>query len=194
MSKTEKNLIWDTKKRELLFETRILDVMSQVSTSPEGDESTFVVLDAPDWVITVATLNRQQSKDDFGIDEECFLMVRQWRHGSEEISIEFPGGVIDRGEDPLFAAKRELLEETGYKAGSISHLGSMSPNPAIFRNTLHVYFASELKNTHELNLDDDEYVSAMAIPVREVYKNMGKKPYIHALMGTALMYYMQKDM
>ncbi len=187
------NIEWKTKKRELLLQTRIMSVNTQTSISPEGDESSFIILDAPNWVVCIATLDREQAKKDFNIDEECFLMVNQWRHGSEELSIEFPGGVIDSGEAPSTAAKRELLEETGYKAGALTHLGSVNPNPAIFSNTFHIYCAKDLENTHSLNLDDDEYVLSTAVPIREVCDNMGKKPYSHALMATALMLYVQNE-
>ncbi len=192
MAKNTENLTWKTKNKELLLETRIMDVNTQVAVSPEGNESTFIVLDAPDWAIIVPLLHREQALLDFEIDEDCFLMVSQWRHGSECLSIEFPGGVVDKGEDPLKGAKRELVEETGYEAGDIFHLGSINPNPAIYKNNLHVYGAKNLQNTHKRNLDEDEFVSFHAIPVREVTENMGKPPYVHALMGTALMYFLQQ--
>ncbi len=188
-----KNLTWTTKEKSLLLKTRIMDIHTQTSISPNGNTSQFIVLDAPDWAIIVPFLKRSDAKAQYNIDEDCFLMVTQWRHGSEELSIEFPGGVVDKGEEALEGAKRELLEETGYEAQEIVHLGSLNPNPAIYKNTLHVYAAKELRNTHSLHLDEDEFVSFQAIPVSEVKANMGKKPYVHALMATALLLYVQNE-
>ncbi len=188
-----KKLEWKSLNKELLLKTRIMDINTQSAVSPEGNVSTFIVLDAPDWAIIVPFLDKDQAYQEYGITEDCFLMVSQWRHGSESLSTEFPGGVVDKGEDPLIGAKRELLEETGYEAGEVIHLGSINPNPAIYKNTLHIYCAKHLKNTHTLNLDDDEFVSFKAVPVTEVKANMGKEPYVHALMATALMYYCQSE-
>ncbi len=193
MSKNEEHLIWNTTEKNIILQTRIMDVNEQKAVSPEGNESTFIVLDAPDWVITIPFLDKEQAQKEYGIPEDCFLMVTQWRHGNEQLSTEFPGGVVNENEPHQVGAKRELLEETGYDAGEIKHLGSINPNPAIFSNTLHVYSAKQLTNTKIRNLDEDEYVRFQAIPVREVKANMGKAPYTHALMGTALMYYIQNE-
>ena len=188
------NLKWSPTQRKSLLKTRIMEVFAQESVSPEGTDSSFIVLDAPSWVITVAVLNKEQALADFNIDEECFLMVTQWRHGNEKLCTEFPGGVIDDGENPEVAAKRELLEETGYNANTITHLATVSPNPAIFSNSLHVYLARDLVNTKKLQLDHDEFVTATAIPVKEVIKNMGNSDYSHGLMATALMFYIQSQL
>ncbi len=186
----KENLEWTSTKKTHLFSTRIMEIYNQASISPEGNESNFVVVQAPDWVITVPILEAKYANEKYSINEDCFLMVSQWRHGSEEISIEFPGGVIEKGEVIEEAAKRELLEETGFYANTITHLSSLNPNPAIFQNTLHIFAATDLKNTFKQNLDTDEYVGFRPVPIREVITNMGKKPYCHALMATALMVYM----
>ncbi len=186
-----KKITWTPTQKRSVLKTRIMEVFSQESISPENNTSSFIVVDAPNWVITVAVLDKQQSLQDFNINEETFLMVSQWRHGNEKICTEFPGGVIDPCEKPQIAAKRELLEETGYEAKSITHLASLSPNPAIFSNTLHIYLAENLINTKKLQLDNDEYVTATAIPIKEVIKNIGNSDYQHGLMATALMFYIQ---
>ena len=103
-SMDDKKLIWHEKFRREVFKTPVFAVTERISVSPDGTEGVYIVNEAPDWVIVIPD------------DGENFLMVRQWRHGEKSLSIEFPGGVIDKGEVPLEAAKRELLEETGATA------------------------------------------------------------------------------
>ena len=116
-------------------------------------------------------------------------MVRQWRHGENNLSIEFPGGVIERGEEPVVAAARELKEETGFVAGKLVPLGKMNPNPALMSNHVHFFAASDLKSSGAQSLDDDEYVDYMEIPKKEVFLNMASPEYQHALMASALLRY-----
>ena len=86
----------------------------------EGD---FYVLDTNDWVNVIALTP----------DHEIVL-VRQFRYGSKEQSLEPPGGVVERGEDPLVAGLRELQEETGYVGELPELLGVVRPNAAILSN------------------------------------------------------------
>ena len=179
-------LVWQPLNRKKIFSTRIFDINEIQSRSPEKDTATFYSLHATDWVIVVPVIRNED-----GI--ESFIMVKQWRHGTEQLSIEFPGGVIDKGEEPAHAAARELLEETGYQAGELIHAASISPNPAIMENTCHFFFARNLTNTHRLDLDDDEFVNSEAIPISQVIENLGHGMYIHALMSSALFFYIQKN-
>jgi 8-oxo-dGTP pyrophosphatase MutT (NUDIX family) len=120
-----------------------------------------------------------------------FLMVRQWRHGSGELSLEFPGGVFEPGEDPAVAAARELREETAYNPGRIRKIGEFSPNPALMSNRVHFFLAEDLTPLESQDLDDDEFVDVEIVPIEEVFQGLGRPPYIHALMGTAYALYLQ---
>lgn len=178
----DNDLIWNENSRKELLKTPILSVMETDSTSPEGEKGNYIVMEARDWCAVIPEL------------EDDFLMVKQWRHGSQCLSIEFPGGVIDDGEEPEAAAKRELLEETGYKADELIYLGSVSPNPALFSNHMHYFLARKLIPTGCQDLDSDEYVNYMRIPKKEVIKKMGSPEYPHALMAVALNFYSQYNM
>ena len=69
------------------------------------------------------------------------VMIRQYRHGTGEIGLEIPGGVIDPGEEPLAAARRELREETGYGASELASIGQVAPNPALQDNRCYSFVA-----------------------------------------------------
>jgi ADP-ribose pyrophosphatase len=182
----DSELAWQPQGSKNIFSTRIFDIHELTSRSPENTDCTFYTLHATDWVIVVPVTENADG-------EKCFLLVRQWRHGAGKMSLEFPGGVMDAGETPAESAARELLEETGFRAGTLTAASSISPNPAIMDNTCHIFFAENLTNTHELDLDDDEFVSAIAVPVAEVIKKMGHGEYLHALMSTALFLWIQKN-
>ncbi|GHT49926.1 hypothetical protein FACS1894102_5070 [Spirochaetia bacterium] len=145
----------------------------------------FNVIDASPWAVVIPVLECDGRK--------YFVMVEQWRHGSKTLSIEFPGGVIEEGEDPVYGAARELREETGYKAARLESLGTMSPNPAIMSNELHLFLASGLVKDGSQILDSSEFVNVHYIEAGEVIRNMGKPPYIHALMASALGLYLARD-
>jgi len=99
---------------------------------------------------------------------------------------------MEDGEDPKEAALRELGEETGYKPQKIEKIGEFSPNPAIMSNKVHFFLAENFTGGGKQNLDEDEYVEVVLVDQDEVIKGMGKEPYIHALMGTALALYLQR--
>ena len=173
----EDKLIWKKTETKDILSTRVMTVTETTSISPEGDTKHFVVMDAPDWVIVIPEIYINNIKN--------FIMVKQWRHGSNSISIEFPGGVIDKGESPLEAAKRELLEETGFLTDEMIFLGSISPNPAIMSNKVHFYCAKNMHNTHKLNLDDDEYVHYAFMKATDVFSHMGGEKFTHGLTCAA---------
>src|SRR3954471_12039120 len=101
------------------------------SSEETGREAEFYVLDAPDWVNVVATT-----------EDGMLVLVEQYRHGVERVTLEIPGGMVDLGDaTPEVAARRELLEETGYSADRWAHIGTVDPNPAIQSNRCHTFLA-----------------------------------------------------
>jgi 8-oxo-dGTP pyrophosphatase MutT (NUDIX family) len=181
------DLIWKSESKRTVLETRVLNVEERVSASPDGSrKGTYVALAAPDCAIVVPVL-----QDDEG--RERFVMVRQWRHGIQRLSTEFPGGVIDPGESPEEAARRELAEETGYTAGRLVSLGRLGTNPAIMGNTAHFFAAFDLADTGKRHLDKDEYVDVVIHGREEVIARMGTEPdWTHALMAAALALYLRQ--
>ena len=177
-------LIWNEEGRKTVFSCPVFSVRESYCRSPDGIVKTFSVLDTSDWAIVIPVLETEQGKK--------FVMVRQWRHGARQLSVEFPGGVFEKGEKPEEAAARELREETGYYAKKIVKLGEFNPNPAIMSNRVHFFLAEELTPPAEQELDEDEYVEVTALPQEEVINKLGTAPYIHALMGTAISLFLQQ--
>ncbi|GHU47255.1 DNA mismatch repair protein MutT [Spirochaetia bacterium] len=167
-----------------MFETPVFSVGERKCRGPDNSFKTFTVLDASDWAIVIPVI-----KTDKG---NCFVMVRQWRHGETSLSLEFPGGVFESGEDALSAAKRELAEETAFTPGKILKLAVCNPNPALMSNHVHFFLAEDLAPLKAQDLDEDEFVAVEIIPMDEVIANMGNPPYIHALMSAALGLYLRE--
>jgi 8-oxo-dGTP pyrophosphatase MutT (NUDIX family) len=180
----KEHLIWREEGRKTVFTCPVFTVRESSCRSPEGTAGVYTILEARDWAIVVPVLETARGRE--------FVMVRQWRHGARELSLEFPGGVIERGEDPETAALRELEEETGYAPEKILKIGEMSPNPAIMSNHVHFFLAEGLKPRRAQRLDEDEYVEVETLPAEEVLRNIGEPPYIHALMAAAAALYLRK--
>jgi len=178
-------LSWQEESRKTVFICPIFDVEERICLSPNNEVKTFSVLDTSDWAIVIPVLETEKGSR--------FVMVRQWRHGAQELSLEFPGGVFEKGENAETAAARELKEETGYSAGKVQKLGQFNPNPAIMSNRVHFFLATELNSPTGQQLDEDEYVDIEIHAVEEVLHGMGKPPFIHALMGTAMTLYLKNS-
>ena len=171
------DLIWDTSETKELLHTPVFDVIEEAKESRTGISGNYVAIEAPNWVVIVA------------VHDDNFVLVRQWRHGEGRITLEFPGGVCEKGENPKDTALRELEEETGFRAGKITRLATISSNPALFRNHFSVFLAEDLVQTKERHLDEDEILDFEEMPIDEVIEKYGNGELTHAYMGTALACY-----
>jgi 8-oxo-dGTP pyrophosphatase MutT (NUDIX family) len=177
-------LEWREEGSREIFECKVFSIRESSSRSPDNELRKYTIMDAADWVIVIPVIDTPQGRE--------FVMVRQWRHGTRELSLEFPGGVFEPGEDPATAAGRELLEETAYRAGKIEKIGEFGPNPAIMSNRVHFFLAEDLEYSGSQQLDEDEYIEVETMKAGEVLRGMGKPPFVHALMGSALSLYIRK--
>ena len=170
---------WPEHGRRNVAKLKVFDVVAASRRSPRtAQDHEFFIVDTWDWVNIVALT-----------DDEQLLLVRQYRHGTEEVTLEIPGGVIHPGEDPGETAARELREETGYAADEIVHLGTVRPNPAIMTNRCHSYLARGCRRVGELQQDAGEDIEVVTIPMTEVDERLRRGEIDHALALNGIHFY-----
>ncbi|MDR0498164.1 MAG: NUDIX hydrolase [Holophagales bacterium] len=151
---------WRDDHSKVVAKTPIFSLLEIQRTSPHSSaKGAFYRLICPEWVHVIPF-----TALDAGLE---LLAVEQYRHGTDRASLEVPGGVCDHGENPLDAAKRELLEETGYTSNNWISLGSCAPNPAIQNNWCHFFLALDCVPTQELVLDPTEELRVWAMSYSE---------------------------
>ncbi len=150
---------WTTTHSEILVEDRWIRLRADRLRTQSGAEiAPWYVLDYPDWCAVVALT-----------EDHRLVLVRQWRHGAQSWSLELPGGVIDREDaDPVAAAQRELLEETGHGGGTWRYLYASHANPAIQTNRLHIILATGIRPVAPATPEPAELIQVECPTVPEV--------------------------
>lgn len=167
---------WERGDARVLLKTRVFAVEGVPYRHPQRESSReFTVIDAPDWVNVVAVTETRE-----------VVLVRQFRFGVDALSLEVPGGVMEAGEDPLEAGRRELQEETGFVGGEARVLGWVHPNPAIQSNRCHLVLVEGVRRDGSIAWDADEELEVVTLPVDEVFVRVGRGEITHALALNAL--------
>jgi ADP-ribose pyrophosphatase len=138
----------------------------------------FAVIAAPDWVNVLALT-----------PDNRLVLVRQFRYGADDFSIEIPGGMIEAGEDPVEAGLRELREETGYAGLEGRLLATVRPNPAILNNRAHFVLVENALPTAALQWDHDEEIETSTVPAEEVLAWARAGRITHSLVVAGLMHF-----
>ena len=166
---------WERLSTEVVQGFRIFELLHEQFRSPRtGKAHRAVVLDSPDWVNIVALTAANQ-----------VVLIEQFRFGTERMTLEIPGGLIDPGEDPLPCAKRELAEETGYSSERWTALGTIAPNPAFLRNHLHTFLAEDCVLSGEQDLDPMEDIKVELRDLAEMDALLANGRLDHALVAVA---------
>jgi 8-oxo-dGTP pyrophosphatase MutT (NUDIX family) len=154
----------------------VFDVRKDHTRSPEsGREHAFYIIESPDWVNVIPLTPDGQ-----------VVCVRQYRHGTEEVTLEVPGGVVDpEDNDPAQAARRELREETGYDSDDLIPLGAVAPNPAIQDNQCHIFLARNVRCNGNQALDGAEEIDVTLVDVNDVPALITDGQITHSLVVVA---------
>ncbi len=170
---------WKSDPPETLAETRLFTLLRRRAFSPNDPTRSgeFLVLDSPDWVNVVAVTA-----------DERVVLIEQFRHGTEEVTLEIPGGTVDPGEDPLAAGLRELREETGYGGGTSEMIGVVAPNPALLNNRCHTVLVRGVEPQGSQQLDGLEEIRTRLVPLAEIAELIRSGAITHALVIAAFHY------
>jgi len=174
---------WKESASRRLVDCRIFDVTSSDRESAAGKRGTFYLLNCLDWAGVIPVVDSP--------DGRMIVMIRQYRHGTGRLCLELPGGAVERGEDPLIAIGRELVEETGYSPEIIIPIGNLSPNPAFMTNSFHAFVAEGCHLVRPQSLDEHEEIEVLLVPEREAIDLVVAEDNAHALMTAALFLYMR---
>lgn len=170
---------WRIESREPVADCRVFQVERRRSRRvADGRTSDWFVIQTNDFVNVVAVTA-----------EEELVLVRQFRHGSDEFSWEIPGGMVDEGEEPLAAGVRELAEETGYAGESARIFARCHPNPAIMDNWCHFVLATDVRRVSEPDWDENEQMEIRTVPMAEVREMLAQGRLTHSLTLAALLHY-----
>ena len=180
------HLYWASEKPRKAYHCPIFDVYEVVRQSQDGRTGKFMTVSCRDWVVIVPVF-----KDEDGVVR--VIVEQQYRHGSDSVTREFPAGLVESDENALDAALRELLEETGLRAGKVTMLGNLSPNNAFMSNRQYFFLAEELEKVSGQELDPNEEIDLIALPLDEVIEGMGTGISDNALMTAAAALVMKEE-
>ncbi len=159
---------------------RVFRLRSDRKRSPRtGQTHDFYVLDSVDWVNVIALDPDRQ-----------LVMIEQFRHGTNTVELEIPGGIMDpQDESPLATGIRELREETGYAGGPALAIGRIYPNPAIMSNTCHTILVENCRLEHPVQWDSGEDLATRLVPIDQIPSLVHSGRIRHSLVAVALYHF-----
>ncbi len=171
---------WPQLGTKALGDYRIFKVRSDEKVSPRtGLKQDFFVIECVDWVNVIAVTPNHE-----------LVMVEQYRHGTNTVELEIPGGIMDaKDASPVATGVRELREETGYEGVGPRLLASVAANPAIMNNTCHTVLVEQCELRHPVEWDSGEDLLTRLVPVAEIPLLVARGKIRHPLVVSALYAY-----
>lgn len=171
------NLYEKTLSKEQIYSGKIIDLFIEEVELPNKKKGIREIVKHPGAVAVLAVT-----------DEGKMLMVEQFRKPLEKTIIEIPAGKLEKGEDPLLCAKRELLEETGFSCKAMESIGSFYTSPGFADELIHLYFTDSLVKEGEQMTDEDEFLNVLEVSVDEAKEMMSTQKIHDAKTAYSVMY------
>jgi ADP-ribose pyrophosphatase len=155
-----RDLRWKKLSSEYVYNDRWFKARADSCEFPDGRIiEPYYIVELPDWCNTIVVTK-----------EERIILVRQYRYPVDQVTFELPGGVIEKDETPIDAAKREMEEETGYTSTDIEFLLQVAPNPAINNNTAYFFLAKNAVPATVMNSDAFEDIDVVSFSKEEIWQ------------------------
>jgi ADP-ribose pyrophosphatase len=170
---------WKRAASRISGDYRVFSVRTDTKISPRtGEPHDFYVLETVDWVNVIALT-----------PDDHLILVEQYRHGSDTIELEIPGGMMDQDESAVLTGVRELREETGYSGENARVLGEILPNPAIMNNRCFTVLVENCRCVHPTQFDHSEELITRLVPVKEIPFLVASGKIRHSLVVVALFHF-----
>jgi len=171
---------WETLSTKKAGDFRIFKIRSDLKVSPRTRKAhDFFVIETVNWVNVVAITTGGQ-----------LVMIDQYRHGSNTVELEIPGGMIDADDaSPVAAGVRELREETGYEGGQAELIGQIYANPAIMNTTCYTVLVRDCELRHQTEFDHGEDLATRLVNPAEIPELIRTGRIGHSLVVVALYHY-----
>lgn len=161
---------------------RIFTIRKDMAISPRtGKSHDFYVLESAPWVNVIPLTPTNQ----------CVL-IHQYRHGTREVTLEIPGGLVEQTDTPETAALRELQEETGYHGDDIHLIGQVHPNPAFLDNICYTYLVRGAIPSGSQDLDEKEDIEVELRPIEQIPDMIRDGTITHSLVVSAFFFFFLK--
>jgi ADP-ribose pyrophosphatase len=165
---------WKKSNQRTILKAHVFHYHQVDVESPLGKKGTFDLVTCPRWANVIALTKNKE-----------VILVKQYRIGTDEITLETPGGMVPAHEDILQGVRRELNEETGFDSNRIEELGTVSVNPAFMNNHCHLFVAYDCEEKMAQSLDPMEEIEIVKVPLTHIMPMIDERKIHHSLVVAA---------